>query len=163
MGANGEPDHLFIESTYRSRAPHTPRILLARVLGDRLSPLVRAVREHLADPPGELFDVDTIELASPDGFPLLAPDSDLRVGETLFLCTTQRFLLNQEPLPLVSPARTTPFQNGGGEGRVLGGAAGQRSLAGGEKDEMIAPDRPSDTAVPARFTACAAAPWLFRG
>ena len=107
------------------------------MLGNLPGAFRRAAREHLADAARELLQVAQVELVSSGCFAFLPAQSDLRIGEALFLGAPQRVLLHEESLPLVAFARAAPFQYNRSKRGVPARAACQCRLAGGEEDEMI--------------------------
>ncbi len=76
MGANGEPDRLFVEPTGGAGTPHSSGVFFARVLRNGPRRLSGTTLEHLTEAAGDLLEVTKVAFAPADCFSFLASDPD---------------------------------------------------------------------------------------
>lgn len=88
-----------------------------------------AVREELADTPGEVLDVLPIILLPADGLFGLSSSPGFSVGKAFLFRLLQCLCLDEQALPLVALSARAPFQDDCGCCRVFAGSTGQGRVA----------------------------------
>ena len=137
MGDHRQTHRFFVQPFCRCRPADPAAVFPTRMFGYLPLSSGGTSRKHFSHPSGELSHVLTVQLLSPRRFPFLAPCPDLAVRQAFLLRLCQGRGFNQQPLPFIPFPGLAPFQDHGGQDRMLPGAPGQGRVAGGKIDQVI--------------------------
>lgn len=127
----------FIQTFRRRRSSNSSAVLATSMFSyPRFSP-GRTVGKEIPDSFRELSNIISIEFRLSFSFSFSPACSCIRVSQTFGFGCVQRSLFDQKSLPLIPPARTTELQNHRRQHGMLFRSSGQRSIAGGKKNEIV--------------------------
>src|SRR5439155_13853184 len=106
VGDDGEAHGVFIHFLSQGRASDAAAVFQAGMLSDLLFSASHQPWKNFADPGGESIDKGFVDLYPPFGFALSASRPHIGVSKTLVFRQFKRPFFDQQPLALISLARS---------------------------------------------------------